>query len=51
MATWIKWKGKEGIKTLSADWTPDNYICFREPIIISEKNNEDAIIISNNWLP
>ena len=48
--TWIKCKGKEGIKkTLFADWTLDNCVCFRELIIISDKNNENAIFIINNW--
>ena len=35
-------------RCLSADWTLDNCVCFREPIIISDKNNEDAIFIINN---
>ena len=35
-------------KTLFVDWTLDNCVCFREPIIISDKNNEDAIFIINN---
>ena len=34
-------------KTLFADWTLDNCVCFREPIIISAKNNENAIFIIN----
>ena len=38
-------------KTLFADWTLDNCVCFREPIIISAKNNEDAIFIINNRPP
>ena len=29
------------------DWTLDNNVCFREPIIISAKNNENAIFIIN----
>ena len=46
--TWIKWKGKEWIKKLCfAEWTLDDCICFREPIIISAKNNENAIFIIN----
>ena len=36
-------------KTLFADWTLDNCICFRELIIISAKNNENAIFIMNIW--
>ena len=48
--TLIKLKGKEGIKkTLFADWTLDHCVCFREPIIISYKNNENAIFITNIW--
>ena len=30
-----------------ADWTLDNCVCFREPIIISAKNNENATLIVN----
>ena len=30
-------------KTLFADWTLDNCVCFRELIFISDKNNDDAI--------
>ena len=30
-----------------ADWTLDNCVCFREPIIISAKNNEKATFIIN----
>ena len=30
-----------------ADWTLDNCVYFREPIIISAKNNENAIFIIN----
>ena len=33
-----------------ADWNLDNCVCFREPIIISEKNNDDIYII-NIWSP
>ena len=36
-------------KTLFGHWTLDNCVCFRELIIISDKNNEDAIFIINNW--
>ena len=32
-------------KTLFVDWTLDNCVCFRELIIISAKNNENAIFI------
>ena len=28
-----------------ADWTSDNCVCFRELIVISAKNNENAIFI------
>ena len=38
-------------KTLFADWTLDNCVCFRELIIISAKNNENAIVIINIWPP
>ena len=38
-------------KTLFADWTLDNCVCFRELIIISDKNNDDVIFIINNWPP
>ena len=38
--TWIK-------KTFFVDWNLDNCVCFREPIIVSAKNNENAIIIIN----
>ena len=34
-------------KTLFADWTLNNCVYFREPIIISAKNNENAIFIIN----
>ena len=34
-------------KTLFVDWTLDNCVCFRELIIISAKNNENAIFIIN----
>ena len=34
-------------KTLFADWTLDNCVCFREPIIISANNKENAIFIIN----
>ena len=37
-------------KTLFADWTLDDCVCFREPIIISAKNNENVIFIINIWL-
>ena len=43
--SWTKRTGKEGIKTLFADWNLDNCVCFREPIIIGDKNNENAIFI------
>ena len=33
------------------DWTLDNCVCFRELIIISAKNNENAIFIINNQPP
>ena len=33
------------------DWTLDNCVCFREPIIISAKNNENATYIINIWPP
>ena len=36
-------------KTLFADWTLDNCVCFRELIIISAKTNENAIFIINIW--
>ena len=50
VATWIKCKGKEGIKNLfCSDWTLDNCVCFREPIIISGKIKENAIFIINIW--
>ena len=32
-------------KTLFVDWTLNNCVYFREPIIISAKNNENAIFI------
>ena len=32
-----------------ADWTLDNCVYFREPIIISAKNKENAIFIINIW--
>ena len=35
-------------KSLFVDWTLDNCVCFRELIIISDKNNDDAIFIINN---
>ena len=38
-------------KTLFVDWTLDNCVCFRELIIISAKNNENAIFIINIWPP
>ena len=38
-------------KTLFVDWTLDNCVCFRELIIISDKNNDDAIFIINNRSP
>ena len=38
-------------KTLFVDWTLDNFICFREPIIISVRNNQYAIFIINIWPP
>ena len=48
VATRIKCKGKEGIKKLCfADWTLDNCVRFRELIIISAKNKENAIFIIN----
>ena len=34
-------------KTLFVDWTLANCVCFRELIIISAKNNENAIFIIN----
>ena len=34
-------------KTLFVDWTLNNCVYFREPIIISAKNNENAIFIIN----
>ena len=34
-------------KSLFADWTLDNCVYFREPIIISAKNYENAIFIIN----
>ena len=38
---------KMGKKPLFADWTLDNCVCFRELIIISAKNNENATFIIN----
>ena len=38
---------KRDKKTVFADWTFDNCVCFRELIIISAKNNENAILIIN----
>ena len=34
-------------KTLFVDWTLDNCVCFKELIIISAKNNENALFIIN----
>ena len=34
-------------KTLFEVWTLDNCVCFRELIIVSAKNNENAIFIIN----
>ena len=34
-------------KLYFADWTLDNCVCFRELIIISAKNKENAIFIIN----
>ena len=39
--------GKEGIKTLFADCICMFCVCFREPIIICAKNNENATFIIN----
>ena len=36
-------------KTLFVDWTLDNCVCFREPIIISAKNIENTIFVINIW--
>ena len=44
----INGKRKDKKLCLRIDWTLDNCVCFREPIIISPKNNENAIFIINN---
>ena len=38
-------------KALFVDCTLDNCVCFREPIIIRDKTNENAIFIINIWPP
>ena len=40
-------KEQKDKKTLFVDWTLDNCVCFRELIIISTKNIENAIFIIN----
>ena len=39
--------GKEGIKNFVCTLHLDNCVCFREPIIICVKNNENATFIIN----
>ena len=41
-------KRRDKTKFLFVDWTLDNCVCLRESIIISDKNNEDAIFKINN---
>ena len=49
--TWScrKKTGKEGIKNSVCGLDLDNCVCFRELIIISAKNNENATFIINIW--